>query len=102
MHEFNIERKRKGEFYTLITKLREDEKRFNLYFRMTPSCFDEILNSIKETIEKKDTNFRESIPPEERLAVTLRLEQYSKISKRLRSRRQRLNYPRYLSIRYVL
>ena len=55
-----------------MPQLRQDEKRFYIYFRMTSDCFDEILNLIKEDIKKMDTNYREAIPPEERLAIALR------------------------------
>lgn len=36
--------------------------------------FDEVLNLIALDIKKADTNYREAISPEERLAITLRLE----------------------------
>nr|XP_039255049.1 protein ANTAGONIST OF LIKE HETEROCHROMATIN PROTEIN 1-like [Styela clava] len=39
---------------------------------MTPSTFDRLLNMIESKIVKQTTNMREPIPPEERLAVTLR------------------------------
>ncbi|KAJ8911443.1 hypothetical protein NQ315_008329 [Exocentrus adspersus] len=52
--------------------LRKDEKRFYIYFRMSIESFDEILNLIKDDIRKYNTNFRESISPEERFAITLR------------------------------
>lgn len=52
--------------------LRQDEKRFYIYFRMTSDCFDEILNLIADDIRKQDTNYREAICPEERLAIALR------------------------------
>lgn len=55
-----------------MPQLRQDEKRFYIYFRMTSDCFDEILNQIKNEISKKDTNYREAICPEERLAIALR------------------------------
>jgi hypothetical protein len=45
---------------------------FCIYFRMPSECFDEILSLIKEDITKKDTNYREAISAEERLAITLR------------------------------
>jgi hypothetical protein len=35
-------------------------------------CFDELLNLIKDDIQKQCTNYRESIEPVERLTVTLR------------------------------
>ena len=61
-----------GEFHTLMPELRQDEKHFYIYFRMPSECFDEILSLIKEDITKMDTNYREAISAEERLAITLR------------------------------
>lgn len=55
-----------------MPKLREDPKRFYLYFRMTLECFDEVLDWIHDEIIKMPTNFRVPIPPQERLALTLR------------------------------
>lgn len=55
-----------------MPQLRQDEKRFYKYFRMTSDCFDEILELIKSDICKNDTNYREAICPEERLAIALR------------------------------
>ena len=72
VHEINVERKDFGEFHTLMPELRQDEKRFYIYFRMSSECFDEILSLIKEDITKMDTNYREAISAEERLAITLR------------------------------
>jgi len=72
VHEINAERKDFGEFHTLMPELRQDEKRFYIYFRMPSECFDEILSLIKEDITKMDTNYREAISAEERLAITLR------------------------------
>ena len=72
VHEINLERKDFGESHTLMPELRQDEKRFYIYFRMPSECFDEILSLIKEDITKKDTNYREAISAEERLAITLR------------------------------
>jgi hypothetical protein len=54
-----------------MPELRQDEKRFYIYFRMPTECFEEILSLIKEDITKMDTNYREAISAE-RLAITLR------------------------------
>lgn len=67
-----MERKEVGEFHTLMPQLRQDKKRFFLYFRMSSENFDEILSLVKEVITKLDTNYREAISAEERLAITLR------------------------------
>ena len=55
-----------------MPELRQDEKRFYIYFRMPSECFDEILSVIKEDITKMDTNYCEAISAEERLDITLR------------------------------
>lgn len=55
-----------------MSELRRDIKRFYIYFRMTPDCFDEICNLIKDDIKKEYTKYRQPICPEERLAVALR------------------------------
>ncbi|XP_031329847.1 protein ALP1-like [Photinus pyralis] len=39
---------------------------------MSKDDFNFLLRAIKDTISKKDTTFRRAVPPEERLAVTLR------------------------------
>ena len=39
--------------------------------RVSKDCFDDILSYIVDDIEKQDTKFREVIPPEQQLAVTL-------------------------------
>ena len=72
VHEINVERKEFGEFHTLIPELRQDEKRFYIYFRMPSECIDKILSLIKEDITKMDTNYLEAVSAEERLAITLR------------------------------
>ena len=68
VHEINVEGKDFGKLHTLMPELRQDEKRFYIYFRMPSECFDEILSLIKEDITKMDTNYREAISAEERLA----------------------------------
>nr|CAI5859438.1 unnamed protein product [Callosobruchus analis] len=72
MHTINKDRILHGEYHALMRQLRQDEKRFYIYFRMISDCFDEILNLIKDEIGKRDTNYREAICPEERLAIALR------------------------------
>ena len=55
-----------------MPELRQDEKRFYIYFGMPSKCSDKILSLIKEDITKMDTNYHEAISAEERLAITLR------------------------------
>ena len=42
------------------------------FFRMSPQRFDHLLTLVGPRIRKNDTNFKEAIPPAERLAITLR------------------------------
>lgn len=62
-----------GEFNHLFLEVRRDGEKFFNYFRMSFTSFDELCNILKEKIKREDTIMRKSIPPEERLAVTLRL-----------------------------
>lgn len=62
----------KGEFNNLFHQLRCDEERFYIAFRMNIDCFDELFEMIKDIITKENTNYRPSIDPRQRLAVTLR------------------------------
>lgn len=52
VHEINLERRQYGEYHTLMPQLRQDEKRFYIYFRMTSETFDELLDLIKDDIKK--------------------------------------------------
>ncbi|XP_022160163.1 uncharacterized protein LOC111026394 [Myzus persicae] len=72
VHSVNKEREISGEYCTLMPELRKDPERFHIYFRMTPECFDQILGWIIDDIQKMPTNFRNPIPPSERLAISLR------------------------------
>jgi hypothetical protein len=45
---------------------------FKKFTRLSSSNFEFLLNNIWRTISKQDTNYRESIPATERLALTLR------------------------------
>jgi hypothetical protein len=55
-----------------VQELRLDSDRFHRYFRLTPDQFDYVLGLISPTITKLNTNYRDSIPAAERLAITLR------------------------------
>lgn len=61
-----------GQFNTIMSILRADDDKFLSYFGMSQNSFDHLLSLIKPHITKADTNMRRSIPPEERLAITLR------------------------------
>lgn len=55
-----------------IAELRADPEKFYNYCRMKPVTFDFILGLITPTIQKRNTNYRQCITPEERLLITLR------------------------------
>ncbi|GFY69342.1 hypothetical protein TNIN_322881 [Trichonephila inaurata madagascariensis] len=57
-------------------RLSDTESYFN-FFRMSPQLFDNLLSIVGPVIAKKDTNYRDSIQPKDRLALTLR---YVKVS----------------------
>ncbi|XP_055015589.1 uncharacterized protein zgc:194221 [Boleophthalmus pectinirostris] len=61
-----------GEFHHLLQELRLDENRFQRYFRVSVAQFDDLLSRIGARITYQDTNYRRSIPAEERLSICLR------------------------------
>jgi len=62
----------KGKFYTLYENLREHPIKFFSYFRMNISTFDELIRLVGPAVSYKNTNFRLCVPPEERIAITIR------------------------------
>lgn len=68
-------REQRGPFNTIFQELAlglEDSSGFAEYTRMPHHKFIELLSIICPSIQKKDTPMRMSIPPGERLALTLR------------------------------
>ena len=66
-------RHERGAYNTIFRELAlEDSSGFGDYMRMPHCKFIELLNIIGPSIQKKDTPMRMSIPPGERLALTLR------------------------------
>ena len=68
-HSIVAARTLEGAYYTLYGRLREDERKFFNYFRM--STFDYIVDRLAPHLERQNT-MRESICPQQMLAVTLR------------------------------
>ena len=67
------DRHAQGAYNQLMVHLRTtDVEGFNNFIRMDPATFDELVLLITPLIERRDTNYRHSISPGERLAVTLR------------------------------
>ncbi|KAK9754239.1 hypothetical protein QE152_g1634 [Popillia japonica] len=71
-HPINERRDEAGVFATLYQELRHDDDKFFRYFRMSMASFDELLEKIKNIIQLEDTNMRNCIKPELRLAATLK------------------------------
>ncbi|XP_071649043.1 uncharacterized protein [Temnothorax longispinosus] len=68
-----LRRKHRGMHHNLFLELAlEDPNRFRRCLRMNIDVFQYLLERIAPFIEKKTTHLRESIPPAERLSVTLR------------------------------
>ena len=65
VHEVNMKRREFSEFHHLMKQLRQDEGKFKEYFRMSRNQFEQLLSPIKDDIEKKEVNYRESISAEE-------------------------------------
>ena len=72
VHDINVQRKEKGEFHQLVKELEEHPNRYEMYFRMTKKEFYFSLDLIKGDIKTRNTQFREAISTEEKLAVCLR------------------------------
>jgi len=72
VHNISYRRVGIGEFHNLLDDLLKYEERFWRYFRMSSDTFKYILELIRTSIMKQNTNFRRSINPEERLMVTMR------------------------------
>jgi len=72
VHNISSRRESLDEFHNLLDDLLKDEERFWRYLRMSSDTFKYILELIRTSIMKQNTNFRRSISPEERLMATLR------------------------------
>ena len=47
-----------------MKQLHQDEVKFKEYFRISNNQFEQLLSLIKDDIEKKEVNYRESISAE--------------------------------------
>nr|CAH7750643.1 unnamed protein product [Callosobruchus chinensis] len=59
-----------GTYYTLFESLKNDPRKFYIYFRMSQNTFYYLLGNLEQKIKKQDTSFRIAIPPEAMLVVT--------------------------------
>ena len=72
LHNIIKLRSQLGEFHRLVQELKLDAARFQQYFRMSPTVFEDVVCMIGPHIHKLKTNFRSPLPDSERLAITLR------------------------------
>ena len=73
VHPSNLERSSKDWFTTFVPDLHlgNAADRHHHHLRMSRECFDNILMLVASKLTKKDTNMREAIKPELKLAVTI-------------------------------
>jgi hypothetical protein len=71
VHPITSQRLLKGKFYSLYEELRAHPQKCFRYFRMSTATFDKLLVLLGPSLTFQDTRMRNSVPPEERLAVTL-------------------------------
>lgn len=72
VHPINDRRNKYKTLQNFINELRSDVNKFRNFTRMSVTTFDYVLHLIQDKITKRDTTFRRSIPPSQRLLVTLR------------------------------
>ncbi|KAK5617383.1 hypothetical protein CRENBAI_006787 [Crenichthys baileyi] len=61
-----------GEYHHLLQELRLDDGRFQRYFRLSRTQFEDLLSCVGRRIGLRDINYRRYIPTAERLSICLR------------------------------
>ncbi|MEQ2297893.1 hypothetical protein AMECASPLE_039458 [Ameca splendens] len=61
-----------GDYHHLLQELRLDDGRFQRYFRLSRTQFEDLLSCVGRRIRLRDTNYRRCIPAAERLSICLR------------------------------
>uniref|UniRef100_A0A3B3QUT2 DDE Tnp4 domain-containing protein n=1 Tax=Paramormyrops kingsleyae TaxID=1676925 RepID=A0A3B3QUT2_9TELE len=79
VHETLVPREQLGEF-RLVKELRCHSDRLQVYFRLSMEQFNSLLSRVGPSITKMRTNYREPIPPTQRLAICMRLLLYTTIA----------------------
>jgi len=67
-----MKRKEKGEFHHLVKELEEHPNCYEMYFRITKEEFYFLHDLVRGDIKIRNTQFRETISMEEKMAVCLR------------------------------
>ncbi|MEQ2235183.1 hypothetical protein ILYODFUR_039037 [Ilyodon furcidens] len=61
-----------GDYHHLLQELRLDDGRFQRYFHLSRTQFEDLLSRVGRRIGLRDTNYRRCIPAAERLSICLR------------------------------
>ncbi|XP_044151430.1 protein ALP1-like [Bufo gargarizans] len=72
VHPITSCRMTRGVYSTLYQELRKHPVKFAEYLRVSVASFDDLSQRLRRRLRRKDTKFRRSVTPEERLMVTLR------------------------------
>jgi len=72
VHPVTSQRLFKGKFYSLYEDLKAHPQEFLRYFRMSSVTFYKLMVLLGPSLTFQDTRMRKPVPPEERLAVTVR------------------------------
>ena len=72
VHQINQRRNQYGEYHHLMEEILADEEKCVQYTRMKPATFRLLLSKVGPHLEKKTTNFRKPLTPQEHLVITLR------------------------------
>ena len=56
IHDTIRKRRHLGEYHRLVSELRRDSFRFKMYFRISPTVFDQLLALVGPTIQKTNTH----------------------------------------------
>ncbi|MED6237384.1 hypothetical protein ATANTOWER_023882 [Ataeniobius toweri] len=72
VHQILQGREQFGDYHHLLQELRLDDGRFQRYFRLSRTQFEDLLSRVGRRIGLRDTNYRRCIPAAERLSICLR------------------------------
>lgn len=72
VHPLIQTRSQNGMFKTFYEDLRKYDDKFTNYTRMSVKSFDELLQTLGQSLKGSDTQMRKSISPKEKLLVALR------------------------------
>lgn len=72
IHPFLTDRSTRGIFCVLFNDLRRNEEKFFNFTRMSITSFDGLMHYLKDGLTGINTNMRDSIPPDEKLLLTLK------------------------------